>query len=265
MSIAVIAEQLTPSQRMVFRQTPDAGFFADFKRAYADYAAAAAEVAGDGADAAKAGEAEQLLNGLLGQVHMELGARRGTSAADEANYAAILDRAYSAGGMTEPARFLQSLSPQELGVVQRIHGLAEPIDAASVSREGAYNLLLPEGYSADFNGDDVIEVGAARTLRFPPADAPAAFLDAWAGATRGMGEMDIATYGLVMFTSMHTLGIDDAPIQRTAAADRVDSYRAVVDNYLAMLDRLRGSLAPGQYERDQAFFSRLQALLGRAA
>jgi hypothetical protein len=45
---------------------------------------------------------------------------------------------------------------------------------------------------------------------------------------------------------------------------QLDSYRSVVDNYLAMLDSCRGMLAEGQYERDQPFFSRLKSLLDQS-
>jgi hypothetical protein len=257
-----IVERMTMSQRVQFRRTPDEQFFADFQAAYADFAAATAKTVSGEQEAKAGGEAERLLGQLMGAVHMELGARRGTTAEDETTYAGLLNRAYASGAMTDPARFLQSLTPDELGVVQRIHCLAEPIDPAGLSREGAYNLLLPEGWCADFDHNDVVEVGAARTLRFPPPDAPDQFLDAWTTATSGMEEMDAATYGLTMFMGLHSLGIEDGQINRTLPADRIESYRSIVSNYLDMLDRVRGMLADGQYERDKEFFGRLQALLG---
>lgn len=261
MSIAPLYDSLTPGQRLTYRQTPDDGFFATFVAAYADCAAQATQATGEGGASAASG-ADRLLAGLLGDVHAELSRRRGVDESDQAAYAALLNRAYTQGGMVDPAGFLRSLSPAELAVVQRNHCLANPIEPAGLSREGAYNLLLPEGWRTDMNGDDLIEVGAGKLIQFPQADAPAEFLDAWFAATRDMDEMDIATYGLVMFTAMHTLPIGDQPLARTLPPESPDSYRQVVTAYLDMLERFRGQLPEGQYERDKAFFGELLGLMG---
>ena len=63
---------------------------------------------------------------------------------------------------------------------------AWPIRSTGPSaRSGAANLLLPEGYSGvDPNRDGIDEVGAARTVHFPPRDA-LADLEAWFQATAG--------------------------------------------------------------------------------
>jgi hypothetical protein len=259
MSIASITDKLSPVQRLMFRQAPDAGFFQAYTSAYARYqeAVAAAE-----SPETVSSPAEGLLADLLGQTHIELSRRRGVSPADQTAYADILDRAYSSGAMLDPAGFLKGLSREELAVVQRNHSLADPIDPAVLSREGAYNLLLPEGYGVDFNHDDLIETGIGRTIQFPPADAPEKFVNAWFSATQGMSEMDAASYGLAMFTGMHNIPIGDQPLQRILPTDAMASYRQVVANFLDMLERLKGSLPAGQYERDTAFFGRLQDLLG---
>lgn len=258
MSVATIHDSLSLSQRLMYRQTPDAGFFDNFATAFAQYESASSTPA----PTAEMASNERLLADLLGDVHVELSRRRSVSQEDQAVFADILNRAYTEGGMIDPAAFLQSLTPEELAVVQRNHCLADRIDPSGLSREGAYNLLLPEGWRVDFNHDDLIEVGAGLTVQFPPNDAPAEFLDAWFTATRDMGEMDAATYGLRMFISMHTVPIGEAPMKRTLPPDSVDSYRQVLANHLDMIERLRGQLADGQYERDKAFFSLLKSLLG---
>lgn len=262
MTIASIADQLSPVQRLMYRQAPDAGFFAAFKSAYADYATAAGDTAQVSQASSEPSAPDRLLAELLGQTHTELSARRGVSQDDQAAYAAILDRAYREGAMADPVGFLRGLSREDLAVVQRNHCLAQAIDPNVLSREGAYNLLLPEGYGVDFNKDDLLEVGIARSVQFPPVDAPEAFVKDWFAATEGMSEMDAATYGLVMFTAMHTLPIGDQALVRRMATDDVDSYRRVVADYLAMLERFQGQLPDGQYERDKSFFTRLQTLLG---
>lgn len=272
MSIAATTTQntLTSAQRMLWRQTPDADFFARYTQAFAaqtakvaaasDAAATTEALAGAAAHSnrpdSQAGE--RLLADLLGEIHANYSARRGVSEADQAAYAEILNRAYVGGGMADPVRFLQTLTPSELAIVQRNHSLAEPIEPAGLSREGAYNLLLPEGWRVDLDGNDLVEVGAARLIQFPPLDAPAEFLDAWRAATQDMAEMDISSYGLQMFIGMHTL--TDPPMRRMAA-DRMDSYQQLVSGILEMLEHFRSQLPVGQYEREQAFFSRLQTLL----
>lgn len=275
MSIAATTAQntFTSAQRMLWRRTPDADFFARYTQAFAAQTAKVAAAS----DAATTTEAlagvaahsspsnppdsqigERLLADLLGEIHANYSTRRGVSEADQAAYAEILNRAYVGGGMTDPVRFLQTLTPSELAIVQRNHSLAEPIEPAGLSREGAYNLLLPEGWRVDLDGNDLVEVGAARLIQFPPLDAPAAFTTAWLGATEDMAEMDISSYGLQMFIGMHTL--TDPPMRRMAA-DSMDSYQQLVSGILDMLEHFRSQLPAGQYERDQAFFSRLQALL----
>lgn len=262
MSIAAATTQnsLTLNQRMLWRQTPDEGFFTTYVQAFAGYAAAAENTAAGAADAA-APAAERLpaVADLLGEVHTALSARRGVGSADQVAYAEILNRAYAGGGMADPVGFLKSLTPAELAVVQRNHCLAERIDPARLSREGACNLLLPEGWRVDLDKNDLVEVGAARLVQFPPLDAPAEFLAVWRAATQDMDEMDISTYGLKMFIGMHTLG--EQPLRRMPA-EAMDSYRQLVAAFLDMLERFRSQLPAEQYARDQAFFSRLQTLLG---
>lgn len=266
MSIASVQDsQLSMAQRMTLPQTPDDGFFKAFTDSYSKYAAAktsAETPAAAGAAATTAASAESVLAELLGDVHGELSNRRGVSQAEQAIYAGILNRAYSQGAMSDPQSFLKSLSGEELAVVQHNHCLADTIDPSSLSREGAYNLLLPEGWRADLNGDDLVEVGIGRGILFPPSNAPTGLRDAWIESTKGMKEMDIATFGLVMFSSMHTFPVNDQPIRRTMPTDSMDSYRKVVANLLDMLERTRGQLPPGQYERESAFFGKMQGLMG---
>ena len=273
MSIAATTAQnaLTSAQRMVSRQTPDADFFRRYTQAFAAQVAnsaaggdaASAQVQLSAADSSRfassaAQASERLLANLLGDIHANYSARRGVGEADQAAYAEILNRAYMGGGMADPAHFLQTLTPSELAIVQRNHSLAEPIEPAGLSREGAYNLLLPEGWRVDFDGNDLVEVGTARLIQFPPLDAPANFNTAWTETTKDMAEMDISNYGLKMFIGMHTL--TDPPMRRMAA-DSMDSYQQLVSGMLEMLEHFRSQLPAGQYERDQAFFSRLQTAL----
>jgi hypothetical protein len=241
----------------MFSQTPDAEFYTAFQAAYDGLER------GTAASSSGASSAPSLAD-VLGATQTELAGLRRVGIDDQREYARILDEAYSSGGMDDPGKFLQSLSYADQEVVRHLHGLADPIRPESLSREGAANLLLPEGYSVDFNRDGIDEVGLGKILHFPPRDAPAAFADAWFQATQGMDFGDYATHAMTFLVAFHP----PAAAETNASglpSDRLDSYRAVVDNYLDMLDRCRGMLAEGQYERDQPFFSRLKGLLDAAA
>lgn len=58
------------------------------------------------------------------------------------------------------------------------------------SREGAFNLLLPQNLQVDINDDAIVERGIARTFAFPPPNAPQDVKDAWEAATAGMSDKE---------------------------------------------------------------------------
>jgi hypothetical protein len=252
MDIRNIGTPITASQRHSYRETPDSSFFQVYQAAFA------AQAGGTG-NASTATTTS--LETILGTTHTELSALRGVSQESQATYAAVLNKAYSSGGIKNARQFLATLTSQELEAVRQNHCLAESINTAGLSEEGAENLLLPEGYSVDLNHDGVDEVGAARSVHFPPRDAPAAVKEAWFQATADMDAGMMMTYGLMMHDAIYGMQIDGRSQGSIYAADDIDSYRSIVDNYLASLETNKGMLADGQYERDKAFFSKLQALL----
>lgn len=254
MDIREMGTPITASQRRSYREAPDSSFYATFQAAFAAQKAAAV----DGQTANAASSLEQ----VLGITHTELSALRGVSAESQASYAAVLNKAYSADGMDNARQFLAMLTAQELDAVRQNHCLADPIDTASLSEEGAANLLLPEGYGVDLNRDGIEEVGVARTMHFPPRDAPAAVKEAWFQATADMDEGSMMTYGLMLHDAVYGLQIDGHSQAPRYAVDSSDGYRQLVSDYLAALEANRGFLASGQYERDKQFFTRLQSLLG---
>lgn len=253
MDIRKLGSPITASQRHSYREAPDSSFYAAYQAAYQAQAA-------QGSDAGN-GNGAQALENILGTTHTELSAMRGVSAESQAVYAAVLNKAYSSGGMDNARQFLSTLSALEMDAVRQNHCLADTIDRASLSEEGAANLLLPEGYSVDLNRDGIDEVGAARTAHFPPQDAPAEFREAWFQATAGMDEGSMMSYALMMHDSVYGLQMDGQSLGSRYAVDDMDSYREIVTNYLASLEAFKGFLAEGQYERDKAFFTRLQTLL----
>jgi len=69
------------------------------------------------------------------------------------------------------------------------------------------------------------------------------------------------TYGLMLHDAVYGMQINGQSQGSLYAADNTDSYRSIISNYLASLEENKGFLAEGQYERDKAFFSKLQTLL----
>ncbi|WP_079437010.1 hypothetical protein [Zoogloea sp. LCSB751] len=267
MDIRAVGQPITASQRHSYAETPDSSFYQTFQSAFA-----AAKVVADGGATgpqAAAGQAgptsSEALEAILGRTHAELSALRDVGADSQAVYAGVLNKAYGSGAMGNARQFLGSLSAEELEAVRRNHCLAEPINVAAISEEGARNLLLPEGFSVDLNGDGFEEVGAALTAHFPPDDAPAAVREAWFQATAAMPDGDAMTYGLMMHDAVYGLRIDGHNTPSPYKADDMDSYRQIVSNFLAALEAQRGFISSEQYARDKDFFTRLGALLAQGS
>lgn len=239
-------------------QTPDASFYAHFQAAYADHAR---EIGGASPDTTSLSVA---LQDVLGAAHVDRMVRAGVGEVNLARYAQVLNKVYSGEAMNDPQAFLRSLSMQEMEALRINHGLADTIDVSQISREGASNLLLPEGYSVDLNRDGLEEVGAARIMHFPPRDAPAEFVAQWRESTADLDPGDEMTYCLQMHTALFGLHLSGqaAPVDQPAlATDRLDSYRTAVSRLLESLEVSKPFNTLAWYERSKAFYGQLQALL----
>lgn len=71
--------------------------------------------------------------------------------------------------MSNAAEFLQGLTQEEMDILQHYSGLADAIDANSISNEGAYNLLLHDYEQYDFNENGSVEVGKGNRSISPVA------------------------------------------------------------------------------------------------
>ncbi len=133
------------AQRQLMTRTPDQDFQRDFQAAYARLAVAAE------------GSAEQAgaLADTLGATQLEYSRVRGVSLEDQLRFAHVLNRACENGAQLDARGFLARLGADDLQALQRNMGLAEPIRVEALSEEGARNLLLPEGYSVDLDGDGI--------------------------------------------------------------------------------------------------------------
>lgn len=244
---------LTAIQRHGYSQTPDAGFFETFQTAFDRLEVSTSAEPGDSVTATS-------LADVLGTNQTEMAQLWKVDEEDQREYARILDDAYSSGGIHDPKAFLQSLSSSDMDIVRRMHRLADTIRPEILSQEGAENLLLPEGYSVDLNRDGIDEVGAGKILHFPPRDAPAEFTDAWFESTKEMSGGDYMLHAMTFLVAFHP-PVEGGGEGAGLPSDQLSSYRTIVDDYLDELDRRRGQLPDGQYDRDYPFFRRLQESL----
>ena len=244
--------------RACYSEVPDSRFFSRFEERFRVFE----KMKADDEPARKAA-----LDATLGATEVELQNRRVLDLQIRERFAQILHEAYSTAAMNAPVSFLRSLPPQDLEVVRQAQSLAEPIDVKSLSLEGAYNLLLPGGFKVDFNRDGLSEIGVCKTAFFPPADAPETFRIAWLQATESMSETDVMVHGLSLWSSLYRDQLVTPGEERFAVvrSDLVSTYVSLLEERLRANEAFRAFLAPGQYERDRAFYRRLQELIGQNA
>jgi hypothetical protein len=188
-------------------------------------------------------------------------------------FKAILAKAQAAGAETDPQGFVQRLSAAERQVLRQVHCLADPIDPAGLSFEGAFNLLREPGASVDLNNNGLTSVGAGNFLAFPPQNAPESFKEAWRKASEGISPMDVPTQ-MMMNIGLANIHVDPA----TGAVRSVDpdspewvnpyanpgyDYRAEVERIIGGLnyEHQRGLISQPIYDREMAFYRRLSEAL----
>jgi hypothetical protein len=178
---------------------------------------------------------------------------------NRAQFLDIADRAAAAGG--DAKDFISRLSPAERSVLQEVHRLADRIDAAGLTEEGAANLLQAPGYGVDTNGDGFTMVGKATTMQFPPGDAPEAVRSAFDDATAGMRGSDRAMLQMHMWSAGNGgIPIDPTAVQGQSGSkaqdmDYAELARQAINQILAGLPQ-----QTSQHGRDSAE-ARIDALL----
>ncbi len=191
----------------------------------------------------------------------------------EQSYGEILVQAYDQGGYADPKAFLDSLSEDQLEVVRRVHSLADPISVDELSEEGALNLLLPPPAQVDLNHDGFTRSGIAYGMRFPDSNTPADVTAAWEEATEGMSLRDRMIYELEMMLPLLTANIvcdeDGRFLERYEPGDprftnpmasEDYSYSDAVQDCLDYLERFRNQMPPERYQKDTAFWTKLEGL-----
>ena len=74
--------------------------------------------------------------------------------------------------MTTAKDYLNSLSQDELKILQHFSGLADAINVGKLDDEGAYNLLLHHYEKFDFNNDGITQNGISRGSPLIPENMP---------------------------------------------------------------------------------------------
>lgn len=189
-------------------------------------------------------------------------------------YGDIMVRAYQGGGYSDPKTFLSGLSSEELGVVQKVNALAEPIRVDSLTDEGALNLLIPPPAQVDVNHDGLTQAGVGYGIRFPDSSTPADVVVAWEETTEGMSSWDRAHRELQMVMPVllanfvlddngaysHHYEPGDPEWTNPMAADDY-SYVGVTQTHLDSLDYFRSQMDPLKYEEGVQFWSKFKERL----
>ena len=140
--------------------------------------------------------------------------RRGLSGQQVDAFAALLDKANNQLQQDKSSKqVLSGMSADELKLLQQATSLANPIQIASLSIEGATNLLAQPDKTdmVDLNNDGIVEIGIGRIVTFPPVNAPASVQLAWDKATEKLSEGDKLIMQLHMHTATYGIQIDGVP------------------------------------------------------
>ena len=136
---------------------------------------------------------------------------RGQSDQQVTDFAALLGKANEQmDQQTSAKQVLSAMSAEELRLLQKSVSLADPIQVSSLSDEGARNLLAQPDRTGmvDLNNDGIVEVGAARTVSFPPVNAPDSVHKAWDKATENLSDQDKMILQLQMHHQVYGFNIE---------------------------------------------------------
>ncbi|RDE24328.1 hypothetical protein DV711_01690 [Motiliproteus coralliicola] len=140
----------------------------------------------------------------LSQESIGLLHRRGLSEEQVDQFEALLMSATEKLSADQTAKqVLAGLSAADMQLLQRATSLADPIHIESLSDEGAINLLAQPDKTGmvDLNNDGVVEIGKAKTLAYPPLNAPVGVHEAWERATANLSEADVMMLQFHMATA----------------------------------------------------------------
>ncbi|QOP43575.1 hypothetical protein FJR45_06255 [Sulfurimonas sediminis] len=152
--------------------------------------------------------------------------------------------------LSNAKEFLSSLSDRELSTIQKNKSLADPINVANVSQEGAYNLLVHGYEDIDYNGDGVTEIGITKSFGILPQEASHEFREKFINTLKemeknGASEFDIGVSTIITLGSFSLMKTakqqydEDPAMQALMKEHGVDKFIVKTptfdDNYIAQL------------------------------
>jgi predicted RNase H-related nuclease YkuK (DUF458 family) len=139
--------------------------------------------------------------------------------------------------LSSAKNFIDSLSKDELETIQKYNGLADAIDTGSLSPEAAFNLLVHDNEQYDFNGDGLIQVGAADIIPTVPATMPSDVRSAYIEALNSLDGVD----RMMAMTLTFDMGRITAAINNTPYKPQTIDYNYLSKQVDAMLNPKGGA------------------------
>lgn len=179
-------------------------------------------------------------------------------------FLAIVEKAVMENGYSDPLRFVQGLSGGELNTLKVMHSTGD-LDPATMTEEGALNLILPFNERQDIDNDGFVEKGHGVGWTYPPVNAPQTVHDAWDKATEGMTDGEEMMAQAAFFPSM--LWRDEVTgevmeVERFEAnnpyARTNFSYANSVQLRLESLEAFKHDISAEQYEFKKGFLTRFR-------
>jgi len=165
---------------------------------------------------------------------------------------------------------LSDMNPNELALIQASAGLVDPISVDALSNEGAINLLAQPDKKGmvDLNNDGLVEVGIAKSIVFPPVNAPESVRVAWEEATQGMSEKDKMVLQLHMHTTVYGVHIDGIPTKQPLSPEAQWGKNGIEQLFEQLRSALDFSVAMDGWNRynllKQGFFDQFEQALGNS-
>lgn len=185
----------------------------------------------------------------LSERSLELLHRRNLTQTEVDNFSTLLFSAQQQmqqSGITAK-KILQNMSPADLALIQKANSLADKIIPSTLSTEGAANLLAQVDFSnrVDLNNDGIVEVGIARSIIFPPVNAPDFVKKAFNEATKGMSDMDKSLIMMHMHIAMYGIETEGNNLRKAQGAiEKNNSNQEWLDkNITRLFSSIREGLA----------------------
>lgn len=188
---------------------------------------------------------------------MNLLQARGLSETQITDFSSLLEEAHKQQDNNISAKeILNNMSKSELQLLQSATSLAAPINVNSLSKEGSINLLAQPDKTGlvDLNNDGIVEVGAAKSIIFPPVNAPAHVKAAWDKATEGLSFQDKAVLELNLHLSIYGAEINGMPTKQAPSPEKQWS----ADNLVEWFATLRSGLERSVQDEGWTHYNKVQ-------